>query len=161
MTISQKLKQFLDQERVPYEYLEHEPAYTAMEIAGAQHLPGRQFVKSVIIKADNKYLLCVLPAIHYIDLPRLQTFLKAKTLSLATEEEVARLFPDDEVGAESPFGQLYGLPVLVDKILEEDDEIAFNAGTHTELIRIKFSDFQRLARPQIVDMGVHIHTVKG
>jgi len=161
MSISPKLKTFLDKEKVGFQILEHSPAYTAMEIAGSQHVPGRQMVKSVIVKADDKFVMCVLPAIHYIDLDKLKKTLNAKKIELAAEDEIAKLFPDFEVGAEPPFGQLYGIKVLVDKVLDEDNEIVFNAGTHTDMVKMKFADFKRIVNPVLVEIGVHVHAVKG
>lgn len=161
MAISKKLKDLFEKERVPYEMLEHPAAFTAMEIAGAQHIPGRQMVKSVLVNADGKFYLSVLPAIHYLDLEKFKEILGAKTVQLAREEDMARLFPDFEVGAAPPFGQLVGVPVYVDKILDEDNDIVFNAGTHTDMVKIKFQDFKRLAKPHLADIGIHIQAVKG
>jgi Ala-tRNA(Pro) deacylase len=161
MTISSKLKNYLDKEKINYQILEHSPAYTAMEIAGSQHVPGRQVVKSVIVNADGKFIMCVLPSIHYLDLDKLKFIIKTKEIHLANEGEISKLFPDYEVGAEPPFGHLYGLAIYADKILEEDENIVFNAGTHTDMIRIKLADYKRLARPIFSDIGVHVHTVKG
>lgn len=157
MSISAKLKSYLEKEKVDYKVLEHSPAYTATEIAGAQHVPGRQVVKSVIVKADDHFIMCVLPSIHYLDIDKLKHTIQAKNAQMAKEEEIAKLFPDFEVGAEPPFGHLYGLKVYVDKILEEDENIAFNAGTHTDMLMIKFSDFKKLVHPIFVDFGIHIH----
>jgi len=156
MTISHKLRSLLEKEGVEFNILEHQPAYTAMEIAGAQHVPGRQVIKAVIIKADDRFAMCVLPAIHLLDLQKLKKTLNAKKVELAKEEDIARLFPDDEVGAEPPFGNLYGLPVIADKILEEDNDITFNAGSHTEMVQMKFHDYLRLVKPNFADIGVHI-----
>lgn len=156
MTISHKLRTLLEREGVEFNILEHQPAYTALEIAGAQHVPGRQVIKAVIVKTDGKFVMCVLPAIHYLDLEKLKKILNTNQVVLAKEEEIARLFPDDEVGAEPPFGQLYGLEVIADKILEEDNDIAFNAGSHTEMIQMKFHDYQRLVKPTVAEIGIHI-----
>ena len=161
MTASEKIKNYLTKEKVAFKVLEHPLAYTALEIAGAQHVPGRQLVKSVIVRADDHYLMCVLPAIHYVDLDHLKTVVKAKKLALATESEISKLFPEYEVGAEPPFGNLYGLSVILDKFLEDDEEITFNAGTHTDMIRIKLKDYLRLVKPQSADIGIHIQKVKG
>jgi Ala-tRNA(Pro) deacylase len=161
MGISAKIKSYLDKEKVNYEVLEHSVAYTAMEIAGSQHVPGRQVIKTVIVKAGGKYLMCLLPSIHYLDIDKLKSVAKSTAIQLATEEEIAKLFPDYEVGAEPPFGHLYQLPVYADKILQEDEEIVFNAGTHTDMIRMKFSDFKKLVKPIFADIGIHVHTVKG
>lgn len=156
MSISHNLRTLLEKEGIEFNILEHTPAYTAMEIAGAQHVPGRQVIKSVIVKADGKFVMCILPAIHYLDLDKLKKALNTKYVELAKEEDIARLFPDDEVGGEPPFGNLYGLPVIADKILEEDNDIAFNAGSHTEMIQMKFHDYQRLVKPSFAEIGVHI-----
>lgn len=156
MAISSKLKSYLDKKNIHYQILEHDVAYTALEIAKAQHIPGRQFVKSVILNADGKYILCVLPSIHFIDMEKCKNILKAQQLSLAEEEEVAKLFPEYEVGGEPPFGQLSSLPVYMDKILQEDEEIAFNAGNHSEIIKMKLSDYIHLVNPIFVDIGIHI-----
>ncbi len=156
MTASKKIIQFLDENNIKYEVLEHAAAYTAQEIAGKQHVPGRQVIKSVIVKIDGKVVMCVLPAIHLVDFDSFKHLTDASDVRLATEEEIAEIFPDYEVGAEPPFGHLYGLDVYVDKFLERDDEIAFNAGTHTDMIKMKCTDFMKLANPIIAEFGVHI-----
>lgn len=161
MSASQKIKDYLEKERVGYQVLEHSAAYTAMEIAGSQHIPGREVIKPVIVKTEGQYIMCVLPAIHYLDMEKFKILLNAKEIRLANEEELNKLFPDFEVGAEPPFGNLYGLIVYADKMLEEVDDIVFNAGTHTDMIKIKFRDFLRLTNPILAEIGVHIHTVKG
>lgn len=161
MAIARQLKAYLEREKVDFEVLEHPLAYTAMEIAGSQHVPGRQVIKSVIVRADANLVMCVLPAIHYIDLYKLKDILKAKAITLASEEEIARLFPEFEVGAEPPFGNLYNLPVYADKILAVDEDIVFNAGTHTDMVKMKWKDYQKLASPILVDLGIHIHSIKG
>lgn len=160
MTVAPKIKQYLESEKVGYQLLEHEPAFTAQEIAGAQHVPGREVVKSVIIQADDDFVMCVLPAIHRIDFDKLKRILGVDEVRLADESQVAALFPDYEVGAEPPFGQGSGLKVYADRILEENEEIAFNAGTHTDLMRIRFRDFLRLAKPTLADFGIHIAKVE-
>jgi Ala-tRNA(Pro) deacylase len=156
MSTSPKIKAYLEERRVPFEILEHSLAYTALEIAGAQHIPGREVVKSVIVKANDRFYMCVLPAIHYLDIERFKQANDVKEARLAHEEEIAALFPEYETGAEPPFGNLYGLKVIVDKILEEDENIVFNAGTHTEMIKMKFKDFAHLVQPEIQEIGTHI-----
>lgn len=156
MPISPKVKAFLDDQNVDYEIAEHPIAYTAMEVAGSQHIPGKQMVKSVIIKANAEFVMCVLPAIHLIDFEKLKSVTGEEKIKLANEQEIALLFPDYEVGAEPPFGQLYGLKVYADKILEEDHEIFFNAGTHTDVVKMTFTDYKRLVNPIIEDIGTHI-----
>ena len=103
--MSQKIKGYLTKEKVPFEILEHPLAYTALEIAGAQHVPGRKLIKSVIIRADDKFVMCVLPAIHYVDLDKLKAALKANKVELAREGEISKIFPEYEVGAESSLRQ--------------------------------------------------------
>lgn len=161
MTVTHKLKAYLDREKIDYQVLEHSVAYTAMEIAGSQHVPGRQVVKSVIVKINQKFLMCILPAIHYIDLYKLQEILKTREINLASEQEISKLFPEFEVGAEPPFGNLYNMPIYADKTLEVDEDIVFNAGTHTDMIKMKWNDYARLAKPILVDLGIHIQTLKG
>lgn len=156
MSIAPNLKKYLDKERVPYQILQHSEAYTASEIAGSQHVPGIQMLKSVLVKADGQFVLCVLPAIRLIDFDKLKKIIKSKNLDLANENEIAKLFPEYEVGAEPPFGNLYGLQVVADKSMEENDEILFNAGTHIDIVKIKLKDFLRLTQPKIADIGRHI-----
>ncbi|MFH1778798.1 MAG: YbaK/EbsC family protein [Candidatus Omnitrophota bacterium] len=156
MAIAEKLKKYLDENKVKYQALKHPVAYTAQEIAAAQHVPGKQVVKSVLVKADDKYVLAVLPAIHLIDTNKLKSVIKCKTLKIATEDEIAKLIPDYEVGAMPPFGTLYGLDVYADEMLKEDVEIVFNAGTHTDTVKIKYADFEKLAKPKPADFGKHV-----
>jgi len=156
MAPSKKILEYLDKENVEYEVLEHPPAYTAQEIAGAQHVPGNEVVKAVIVKAGGKPVMCVLPSIHMIDFDSLKKLLGDGEIVLAQENEIAELFPEYEVGAEPPFGHLHGMKVYADQFLENDEEIVFNAGTHTDMVKMKFSDFKRLANPVIARFGTHI-----
>jgi Ala-tRNA(Pro) deacylase len=144
---------FLEEQKVPYEVLRHQKAYTAQEVAHAVHLSGKEVAKSVVVQADGKYVLVVMPAPHRVNLASLKHALNAKDVRLATEDEVRSLFPDCEIGAMPPFGNLYGLPVYVSRPLTEDQEIAFNAGTHTEAVKISYKDFQRLVNPTVVDFS--------
>lgn len=161
MAVATKIKDYLEKEHVGYQLLEHETAFTAQEIAGAQHVPGREVVKTVIVSADDQFVMCVLPAIHRIDFDKLKRILGAKEVHLADEAQIAAIFPDYEVGAEPPFGQASGIKVYADKVLEENEEIVFNGGTHTDLIRIKFKDFMRLAKPTLAEFGSHIAKLEG
>ena len=156
MAIVAKLKKYLDENKIKYQTLKHPVAYTAQEIAAAQHVPGKQVVKSVLVKADDKYVLTVLPAIHLIDTNKLKDIIKCKTLKIATEDEIAKVIPDYEVGAMPPFGTLYGLDVYADETLKEDIEIVFNAGTHTDTVKIKYADFEKLANPKLASFGKHV-----
>ncbi len=149
MAISQKLKRFLDESRVRYTAAKHPVVYTAQEIAAAQHIPGRQLAKSVLVKTDSGPALAVLSAIHLIDLKKLKALLRAKKLTIAKETDITSHFPDMEVGAMSPFGNLYGVPVAVDRGLGEAEEMAFNAGSHTDTIKLRYEDFARLVKPKV------------
>lgn len=156
MGIVSKIKELLDKEHVTYQVFEHDLAYTALETAEAQHIPGHQVVKSVVVNADGKSILCVLPSTRRIDFEKLKKAFSFKEVLLANEGEVGSLFPKCEVGAMPPFGRLAGIPVYVDISLSENEAVAFNAGTHTDLLKIKFKDFMRLTQPIFGDFSVHI-----
>ena len=156
MAVSSKLKSYLDKEHVGYEIAEHPLAYTASEIAGSQHVPGKIMVKSVIVKSQGKFIMCVLPAIHLIDFDKLKKVIGSQDIKLADESELSNLFPDYDLGAEPPFGQLFGLKVYADKSLEDDEEIVFNAGTHTDVMKMKLNDFKKLTKPIMAEIGTHI-----
>lgn len=156
MTVPKKIQEYLEKEGVAYEHLEHDRAFTATEVAGAQHVPGRQMVKCVIVKADEQFVMCLLPAIHYLDLDKFKAAIQARQVRLANEEEMIKLFPGCETGSEPPFGTLFGIKVYADKFLEEDNDVSFNAGTHVDVIKMKFQDFQRIVKPVFVEIGVHI-----
>ena len=145
------LREFLNSRQVKYSTIEHSPAYTAQEIAAISHIPGKELAKSVIVKMDGKMVMAVLPASRRINFSRLKEVTDAKTAELATEREFEELFPDCQLGAMPPFGNLYNMDVLVDKSLTDDEEIAFNACNHRELIRLSFQDFKRLVEPTILE----------
>jgi len=146
----QKLKDFLDKHEIKYVSVVHSPAYTAQEIAARAHIKGRQLAKTVMVLVDGKMAMAVLPASLKVDFDYFRKEIGASNVGLAAEREFESLFPDCEVGAMPPFGNLYGMDVYVDQSLVEDDEIAFTAGTHTELIKLPFIDFKRLVKPKIV-----------
>ena len=148
-----RLRDFLDQEKVPYEREIHRTAYTAQEIAAEEHIPGKMMAKTVVVKADGRFALAVLPASFRLDLGKLKEDLAAKEIRLATELEFGSLFPDCEVGAMPPFGNLYGVPLFCDESLTRDEEIVFNAGTHQETVRMTYANFARLAHPQVFDFA--------
>lgn len=153
MAILAKLKDFLDGNGVKYVTLSHAPAYTAQEIAAAQHVPGKEFAKVVIAKAGERYVMAVLEAPQRLDLRKLAKALRVDEVSLATEDEFRGLFPACELGAMPPFGNLFGLEVFVDRDLERDEEIVFQAGTHRDTVRMQYADFIRLSRPTAVDLA--------
>jgi len=144
-----KLKAFLDENNVKYVTIKHSMAYTSQEIAAKSHVSGKEFAKTVIIKIDGKMAMTVLPASYQVDFNSLQEIFGTKKISLATEEEFKYLFPDCEVGAMPPFGNLYDMEVFVAETLAEDDDIAFNAGNHTEMVQLRYKDFERLVEPRV------------
>jgi Ala-tRNA(Pro) deacylase len=143
------LQTFLDSHQVKYVTIRHSPAFTAQEIVASAHIPGKQLAKPVIVKLDGELAMAVLPASDKIDFERLQAAAGARTVALANEQDFQDQFPECEVGAMPPFGQLYGLDVWVAARLAEDEEIAFNAGDHSELIRMAYRDFDRLVQPKV------------
>ena len=143
-----KLKEFLDKHKIKYVSIRHSTAYTAQEIAASAHVKGRNMAKTVIVKMDGKIAMAVLPAKYQIDLDSLKKSCNASSVELAREEEFSHLFSGCETGAMPPFGQIYGLPLYADETLKKDDEVAFNACSHTELIQISYKDFEKLAKPK-------------
>lgn len=149
----QKLNNFLDNQNVRYMVISHSVAYTAAEIAGLAHIPGRELAKTVIVKIDGLLAMAVVSASQHVNLALLKAATFAKSVDLATENEFKESFPDCEVGAMPPFGNLYGMPVFADESLSRDKEIAFNAGSHRELVRIALNDFERLVRPTVLKIA--------
>jgi len=148
--------EFLDKSAVHYEVHEHAPAFTAQQMAAIEHEPGKYVAKPVIVKADGKYLMCVLSACYKIDVAALKSQLGAKSVALAEEKETGALFDDCELGAEPPFGNLYDLQTIMDKALEKDDHITFQAGRHGQAIRMSMDDYRKLVRPKILDFSYHV-----
>jgi Ala-tRNA(Pro) deacylase len=142
-----RLKDFLDKEHVKYVTIGHSPAYTAQEIAALTHTPGKELAKTVIVKVDGELTMVVLPASEKVRLNHLRQTLGTENVELAREDEFKGAFPDCETGAMPPFGNLYGMNVFVAQELREDDEIAFNAGSHDELIRLSYAEYERLVHP--------------
>ena len=156
MSIAKRLKEYLEENKVPYTHCTHRLAYTAQEVAAAQHVPGREMAKTIVLKADGQFVLVVLPATLKADLKALRTQLPYKHIELASESEFSALFPDSEVGAMVPFGNLYDLRVYVDKSVASSQQIVFNAGTHVDTIRMAYKDFERLVQPQLVDAAIRL-----
>src|SRR5438874_6881910 len=143
------IKKLLDLRKVPYEHRVHPTAFTAQQVAAVERIPGTVVAKTVVVKADNKFVMAVLPASAKVDLPALRETVRANELRLAKEAEFYGLFPDSELGAMPPFGNLYGLPVYADESLARDRAILFNAGTHQDAIRMSYRNFTRLVEPKI------------
>ncbi len=150
---SKKLKEFLDTNKVKYVSITHSSAYTAMEIAALAHVPGKDLAKTVMIKINGHMAMVVLPATHMIKMDLLKKVVGNENLRLASEQEFKDKFPDCEVGAMPPFGNLYSMEVYASSALKEDEEIVFNAGTHTELIKLSYKDFEALAKPKVAEIS--------
>ncbi|NOY06946.1 MAG: YbaK/EbsC family protein [Chlorobi bacterium] len=146
----QKLKDFLDSNNIEYVTIRHSPAYTAQKIAHSAHVSGKELAKTVMVKIDGVMSMAVLPAPYKVDLEALREASGGETISLATEEEFRDLFPGCDLGAMPPFGNLYGMDVYAAEKLAKDEDIVFNAGSHWELIRMKYRDFERLVKPKLV-----------
>jgi Ala-tRNA(Pro) deacylase len=145
-----KLKAFLDQEKIKYLSIVHSPAYTAQEVAASAHITGRELAKVVIVELDNKMAMAVLPANRKIVLQDLREVTGSDEVKFASEEEFKAQFPDCETGAMPPFGNLYGMVVYLAEALSHNNQIAFNAGSHTEIIKMALADFERLVHPNVV-----------
>jgi len=148
-----KLKEFLDSNGIKYVTIGHSAAYTAQEIAASAHIPGKELAKTVMVDIDGQMAMAVLAASMKVDFDRLQQVAGAQRAGLADEVQFADLFPGCEVGAMPPFGNLFGMDVYVSQRLTEDEEIAFNAGSHTELIRLFYADFERLVQPKVAKIA--------
>ena len=149
MSVSQSILDYLDSQKVSYECVPHAQAYAAQEVAQTLHVSGKRFAKPVVLDADGRLLMAVLPASHRLDLHRLKVELDVKHLEIVVESELGKYCPDCELGAFPPFGNLYGMDVWVDRALSQSEEIMFNAGSHTEAIRMKYGDYARLVMPQV------------
>ena len=150
----QKLKKFLDSNGVKYVVMKHSTTYTAQEIAASAHIPGKELAKTVMIKVDDKMAMAVLPASYKVDFDLLKDATGADQVELASEEEFKYTFPDCEIGAMPPFGNLYDMEVYSAESLAEDEEIAFNAGSHKELIKLAYKDFENLVKPKVIKFSL-------
>lgn len=143
------LSRFLDEHGIRYVTIRHSRAFTTQQIAASAHIPGKDLAKTVIVRIDGKMAMAVVPGSLRVDLERLRELAGAQEIELATETDFSRMFPECETGAMPPFGNLYGMPVFVAESLRKDHEIAFNAGTHTELLQLAYDDFEKLVKPQV------------
>jgi Ala-tRNA(Pro) deacylase len=145
----QRLREYLDMAGVAYQVSRHAPRYTAQELAQEEHVPGKLVAKVVLVMADQHLVMLVVPATSRVNLPWVRHAVGAKRARLATETEFLAHFPDCQVGAMPPFGNLYQMPVLVDRGLTQDPVIMFNAGTHDLLVTMTYEDFARLVQPKV------------
>ncbi len=151
MTILQRLKDYLDGQKVQYQVLTHQEAYTAPEIAHKLHVSGKELAKVVMVKVGERFVMTVLPSNLRLDLKRLKEVFGTSQVRLATEEEFKGLFPDCQVGTMPPFGNLYGLEVYVDQALTADEEIVFQAGSYVVAMKLRYQDFANLVHPSVVE----------
>jgi Ala-tRNA(Pro) deacylase len=145
-----KLKDFLDKEKIRYVTISHSPAFTAQEIAASAHIPGKELAKTVMVKIEGQTAMLVLPSTRKVVLQELRELLGVEHAKFASEDEFKALFPECEIGAMPPFGNLYGMEVYVAPDLAENEDIVFNAGSHTELMKMAYRDFARLVKPQLL-----------
>ena len=160
MKIPKQLIDCLNQNKVHYEILHHPEAVTAQRIAQAEHVKGGHHAKVVMVKSGAQHLMMVLPADHQIDLQKVEKAL-SEIVSLDKEQEFKSLFPDCAIGAMPPFGNLYGLQTYVDKHLAEQDYIVFEAGTHTDAIKMSYLDYEKIVKPQVEDLAIKLQPMKG
>ena len=156
MNIPTRLLEFLNEHLVGYQVLHHPEAFTAQELAAIENVKGRNHAKVVMVKMNDQPGMAVLPADHRIDLEKLDRATGKKCL-LATEAEFKGLFTDCAVGTMPPFGNLYGLSTYVDQSLTHDDYIVFEAGTHSDAVRMSYADYERLAKPEVAEFAVKLH----
>ncbi len=156
MPVLKKMQAFLDENKIKYQVTTHSLAFTAQEIAAAEHIPGDQIAKVVMIKQNGVPIMAVLPGPYKIDFEVLREVLGKTAVRLESEEEFTGLFPGCETGAEPPFGNLFKLEVLVDTALTKNDEIVFNAGSHRQSIRMRYEDYARLVQPRVATFARHL-----
>lgn len=150
---AKSLTTYLDQNQVSYTTITHTPAFTAQEIADSAHIPGGELAKTVMVKLDGRIVEAVLPATHQLDLESFRTYTGAEKVELATETEFEGFFPDCEVGAMPPCGNIYGVDVYMSPSLKSGRLILFNAGSHSELISMLYKDYEKLVHPSIVPLS--------
>ena len=160
MEIPRRLIECLDENKVRYQVLQHPEAVSAQRIAQAEHVKGRHHAKVVIVKASDAHLMIVLAADHHIDLEKIEKAI-GKPVSLGKEQEFKSLFPDCAIGAMPPFGNLYGLPTYVEQDLAEQDYIVFEAGTHTDAIKMSYGDYEKIVKPKVNDLAIKLQPMKG
>ncbi len=150
----EKIKNFLESNNIHYSTINHPLTYSAQMVAHSAHIPGKEMAKTVIVKIDGKMTMIVTTANQKVNLTMLKNIFGTKDVELARESEFVNKFPDCEPGAMPPFGCIYGMDEIVSEELTKDEDIFFNAGTHTELIRMKFKDFEKLTKPRVMNFKI-------
>lgn len=148
-----RLKEFLDNQGVKYASVTHAPAFTMQEVAQSAHIPGKQLAKTVIVKLDGEMAMAVLPANQKVIMQDLRDMTGSENVKFATEDEFEKCFPECEIGAMPPFGSLYGMEVFVAESLAQNEEIAFPGGSHSEVVRMSYADFERLVQPKVLNFS--------
>ncbi len=143
------LQSYLDEMGVNYRASKHADAFTAQDLAAAEHIPGRKVIKPVVVRADGQFVMCALPAPYRIDMAELKQQLQVEAVELADEHSLRSLFEDCELGAAPPIGRLYGMPTLMDESLFADDTVTFQAGTHSDAVTMTLADYRRVAQPEV------------
>jgi Ala-tRNA(Pro) deacylase len=156
MECLERMKEYLSDNNVPFEIMTHTQAFTMPEVAAALHVPGEQVAKVVMAKGDGSMAMLVTSAAHRLDIPKVRDLLGADKVALAKEDEFADLFPDCEVGAMPPFGNLYNVPVYVDQALAEQASIVFRVGTHQQTMKVAYADYARLVGPMVGEFVQHL-----
>jgi Ala-tRNA(Pro) deacylase len=156
MTCKERMEKYLRDNGVSFQSMTHPEVYTAQERAAAQHVPGKQLAKVVMALADGEMVMLVLPASYRVNFTRLAAFLGAKKVRLAKEEEFGDIFPDCDLGAMPPFGNLYEVPVYADGAFDDDGDLVFQVGTHRDTMKIRYADFARLAQPKVGEFAAHL-----
>ena len=149
MSIPRRIREYLESKKIVFEWLPHPEAFSAQEVAHSLHVSGKRLAKTVVLDADGCLLMAVLPASHRLNLYELKAVLGARRLEMLPESELAKLFPDCDLGAIPPLGELYGIAVWVERAVAESNEIVFTAGTHVDAVRMAYSDFVGLAKPRL------------
>ncbi len=152
------LQSYLDEHGVNYRASRHTSAYTAQELAAAEHFSGKRVIKPVIIRADGQFMMCALPACYRVDINELKQQLLASDVKIADEQTVRRLFADCEPGAEPPIGRIYGMTTLMDESLSNGSHVLFQAGTHQDAVEMTMADYRRIAQPEVAHFGRRIET---
>lgn len=148
-----RIKEFLDGNKVEYSVISHPPAYTAQEVAASAHIPGRDLAKTVIVQVDGTLAMAVVPASREVDMVLLRKAAGAQRVGLADKSEFATRFEGCKLGTMPPFGNLFGMGTYMDRELAKEEYIAFNAGTHTDVIAMRFNDYRRVAHPKLVHIA--------
>lgn len=150
------VREFLETEHVPFDVLPHRSTYTAQHLAHALDVPGDNVAKTVLLNVDDEFMIAVLPATHQISLPMLRDRLRARSVKLATEEELEQVFPDCERGVAPPFGKQYGMSTIVDRPLTEDEHIVFEGNSHSEAIYLRYYDYAKIEHPRVESFSTHV-----